>query len=140
MLKLSPTIQRAFDSFAKDHDGNAMIGTSHPLDCKRFYEFVRVCRYHHQKLSSVEISQLLRDVRFPKNEADEWGSIFHHCYGVLCTPIPRFAISRERDEILRGHKGPYQNLPRVAEGSNLPIKLTVAYGPAAYRLARRFRC
>src|SRR6266446_7986281 len=94
-LKLSPTMQRAFESFAIGPDGNARIGTGHPLDYKRFYAFVRVCRYHHRRLSDVEVSQLLRAVGFPEDEADEWGSIFDHCYEVLCTPIPQYAISRE---------------------------------------------
>ena len=107
-LKLSSTMQRAFDSFARDFDGDAMIGTSHPLDCKRFYAFVRVCRYRHRRLLSAEVSQLLRDVGFPEDEADEWGSIFDHCYEVLCTPLPQYAISRERDEILRTRKRTYK--------------------------------
>src|SRR5439155_26509054 len=61
-----------------------------------------------RQLSEMEVSGLLRRAGFPRDEADEWGSVFHHCYGVLCTPIPQYALSHERDEILRSLKQPYQ--------------------------------
>ena len=107
-IPLSPSMLRAFQSFAVDSDGSAVTGSSHTCDDERFYAFVRVCHRFRRRLSEVQVSQLLRDVGFPKNEANEWGSIFHHCYGALSTPIPQYAISLERDEILRSLNRPYQ--------------------------------
>lgn len=107
-LELSPTMQRAFDSFAIGPDGRPMVGASNPRDDERFYAFVRVCHHHRRRLSEIDVSQLLLGVGFPEDEANEWGAIFHHCYGVLSTPLPQYAISREHDEILRSLKSPYQ--------------------------------
>ncbi len=73
------------------------------------------------------MSELLRDVGFPRDEADDWGSVFRHCYGVLSTPIPQYAISRERDEILRSLKRSYQgryvgNSPKLTNsGATKPL-------------------
>ncbi len=107
-VRLSPSMLRAFQSFAVNPDGTAVTSSSHPCDDERFYAFVRVCHRLRRRLSEAQVSQLLHGVGFPKDEADEWGSVFHHCYGVLLTPIPQYAISRERDEILRSLKQPYR--------------------------------
>jgi len=107
-VPLSPSMRRAFQSFAVNSDGSAVATSSHPYDDERFYAFGRVCHRLRRRLSEAQVSQLLCGVGFPKDEADEWGSLFYHCYGVLSTPIPQYAISRERDEILRGLRQPYR--------------------------------
>ena len=75
-VPLSPSMRRAFQSFAVNSDGSAVATSSHPYDDERFYAFVRVCHRLRRRLSEAQVSQLLCGVGFPKDEADECGSLF----------------------------------------------------------------
>ena len=60
----------------------------HPLDWKRFYEFIQYCHRHHIKARDFEIARILITLGFSDEYSNDLGIVYQHGRGVLKTPYP----------------------------------------------------
>jgi hypothetical protein len=72
-IKVSATTRRLFDRFAKIANASA----PHPLDWRRFYEFVRCSR---QELPEHVVRALLIERSFPNRRADKIAELYGHLW------------------------------------------------------------
>ena len=76
---LSPVANKVFRKFVILANKRSL----HPLDWKRFYEFVRFCHAHHVKLYEDEIEWLLNKEGFGEGKSRYMADIYGHCKRML---------------------------------------------------------
>ena len=60
----------------------------HPLDMKRFYEFIQYCHRHRIRVRDFEIEELLISMGFSDEDSNDLGIVYQHGRGLLKTPYP----------------------------------------------------
>jgi hypothetical protein len=76
---LSPGANKVFRKFVTLANKHSL----HPLDWKRFYEFVRFCHAHHVKMYEDEIEWLLNKEGFGEKKSRYMADIYMHCKRML---------------------------------------------------------
>jgi len=82
------TIEQLFNEFANLANTSGL----HCQDWKRYYRFIRACRYHRFKDTEL-LRQRLIDTGFSEDYADYLVGIFNHGYEILSTKVPEIAMS-----------------------------------------------
>lgn len=77
--ELPPATRRLFVRFVNCANRSAL----HPLDWRRFYQFVRYCHGRHVKLSQGRLHVLLVRGHFPERNAEYLADIYEHCRKTL---------------------------------------------------------
>jgi hypothetical protein len=77
--KLPPKAKELFDQFAVLANKDML----HPLDWRRFYQFVWFFHARRVVISETDVEWLLIQAGFAKEQANDLADIYRHCRGVL---------------------------------------------------------
>lgn len=108
-LELSPTVRESFIRFVN----SASKRSFHPLDWRRFYEFVRVCHSRRARQTASDIQVMLIRGHFSRERADHLAELYERGRGLLDTrtrdrystldpPLSRINETRPREAQGRG--------------------------------------
>lgn len=59
----------------------------HPLDIKRFYQFIRFCHTRRVKLAEDELREYLLRAGFPERNAERLSNIYYHGRALLSVRV-----------------------------------------------------